>query len=103
MQRGTATRAVPLLAAAQVGNPSTPRGRARRGPRLRWALHLALVPMTLAVVFCYIGTALWSIRISTTSSRIFPANDFVGLAQYARLFASDRWQISLENLVLFGL
>jgi glucose/mannose transport system permease protein len=85
-----------------VGNPPTPRGRSRRGPRFRWALHLALLPMTLTVVLCYLGTALWSIRISTTSSRIFPAHDFVGLAQYVRLFTSERWQTSLENLVLFG-
>ena len=78
------------------------RQRKPRGPRFRWVLHLALLPMALTVVFCYIGTALWSIRISTTSSRIFPANDFVGLAQYVRLFTSERWLVSLENLVLFG-
>lgn len=76
--------------------------RARRGPRFRWALHLALLPMTLTVLLCYIGTALWSIRISTTSSRTFPASDFIGLAQYARLFNTERWLVSLENLVLFG-
>jgi glucose/mannose transport system permease protein len=76
--------------------------RARRGPRLRVALHLALLPMTLAVLFCYIGTALWSIRISTTSSRTFPASDFVGLAQYERLFNTERWIVSMQNLVLFG-
>lgn len=79
------------------------RRQQRRGARLNWALNLALLPMTLAVLFCYIGTVLWSIRISTTSSRTFPANDFVGLAQYERLFASERFQISLQNMVLFGL
>jgi len=74
----------------------------RRGPRFRWALHVALLPMTLAVLFCYIGTVLWSVRISTTSSHTFPAHDFVGLAQYERLFNSERWIVSLENMVLFG-
>jgi glucose/mannose transport system permease protein len=46
---------------------------------------------------------LWSVRISTTSSRIFPASDFVGLAQYERLFNSERWLISMQNMVLFGI
>ena len=78
------------------------RKRARRGPRFRWALHLALLPMALTVVFCYVGTMLWSVRISTTTSRTFPASDFVGLAQYVRLFNTERWQVSMENMVLFG-
>ena len=76
--------------------------RTQRGPRFRWALNLALLPMALTVVFCYIGTALWSIRISTTSSHTFPAHDFVGLFQYTRLFGTERWIVSLQNLVLYG-
>jgi len=78
------------------------RARAQRGKRFNWTLNIALLPMSLAVLFCYVGTVLWSIRISTTSSRTFPANDFVGLAQYERLFASERWIVSLQNMVLFG-
>jgi len=35
-------------------------------------------------------------------SHTFPAHDFVGLAQYERLFNSERWIVSLENMVLFG-
>jgi len=88
-----------------VGSGSTPANvsrRARRGPRFRWALHLALLPMVLTVVFCYVGTMLWSVRISTTSSRTFPASDFIAFAQYERLFGSERWLVSMENMVLFG-
>jgi len=90
------------LATGDTDTPKNTPKRTRRGPRFRWALHLALLPMTLTVLFCYIGTVLWSVRISTTSSHTFPASDFVGLAQYVRLFNSERWIVSLQNMVLFG-
>jgi glucose/mannose transport system permease protein len=64
-----------------------------------WA---ALMPMAVTVIVGYLGTALWTLRVSTSSSRTFPLDDFVGLAQYARLFTNDRWLLSLENLALYG-
>lgn len=64
-----------------------------------WA---ALLPMALTVVVCYLGTMLWSLRISFTSSHSFPSQHFVGLAQYARLFHNERWLLSLHNLALYG-
>jgi glucose/mannose transport system permease protein len=63
---------------------------------------LALVPMALTVLLAYLGTALWSLRVSLTSSRTFPNSDFVGLAQYERLFGNERWLLSLHNLVIYG-
>jgi glucose/mannose transport system permease protein len=62
----------------------------------------AMLPMAAIVIVAYLGTALWTLRISLSSSRTFPKDDFVGLAQYARLFANDRWMLSLENLALYG-
>lgn len=62
----------------------------------------ALLPMALIVIVAYLGTVLWSLRISVSSSRTFPASDFVGLAQYFRLFDNDRWLLSLQNLALYG-
>ncbi|MDR3002749.1 MAG: sugar ABC transporter permease, partial [Acidovorax sp.] len=76
------------------------------GPRRRrtsWAVHLALLPMALTVLGVYIGCVLWSVRISLSSSKILPRHDFVGLAQYVRLFDSERWMTSLFNAALFGL
>jgi glucose/mannose transport system permease protein len=66
------------------------------------AAQLALLPMAITVLGVYIGTVLWSMRISFSSSRIFPKNDFVGWAQYERLFATERWIVSLHNVVVFG-
>lgn len=64
-----------------------------------WA---ALVPMAMTVIVGYLGTALWTLKVSVSSSRTFPVDDFVGLSQYARLFGNDRWLLSLENLALYG-
>jgi glucose/mannose transport system permease protein len=62
----------------------------------------ALLPMALTVIVGYLGSVLWSIGISLTSSRSFPSDRFVGLAQYVRLFDNDRWLLSLHNLALYG-
>jgi glucose/mannose transport system permease protein len=62
----------------------------------------ALLPMALTVIVGYLGSVLWSIKISLTSSRSFPSDHFVGLAQYARLFDNERWLLSLHNLALYG-
>lgn len=58
--------------------------------------------MALTVVVGYLGTTLWSLRVSLTSSRTFPNDDFIGLAQYQRLFENERWVLSLQNLAVYG-
>lgn len=63
----------------------------------------ALLPMAIVVLVGYLGTVLWSLRVSLTSSRTFPSDDFVGLAQYERLFSNERWLLSLQNLAVYGL
>ncbi|MES2126622.1 MAG: sugar ABC transporter permease [Pseudomonadota bacterium] len=63
----------------------------------------ALLPMALTVIVGYLGTALWTLRVSLTSSRTFASDTFVGLAQYERLFENERWVLSLHNLALYGL
>lgn len=62
----------------------------------------ALLPLALTVVLGYLGTVLWSLKISLSNSRSFPSDSFVGLAQYARLFENERWMLSLQNLALYG-
>ena len=66
---------------------------------ITWA---ALLPMALTVLIAYLGTVLWSLKVSMSNSRTFPSDEFVGLAQYERLFNNDRWLLSLENLALYG-
>ena len=63
---------------------------------------VALWPMTLTVLVAYLGSTLWSLRVSMTSSRTFPTDDFVGWAQYERLFNNERWLSALQNLAVYG-
>lgn len=74
----------------------------RPGRRRVWVSWSALLPMALAVLVGYLGTALWSLRVSLSSARSFPNDDFVGLAQYERLFANERWLQSLQHLAVYG-
>ena len=63
---------------------------------------MALLPTILIVLVVYIGCMLWTVRLSFTSSTLLPRLDWVGMAQYARLFVNDRFIISAENIVIFG-
>jgi len=77
--------------------PSRPRVASRPG-----VASLALLPMVATVLVVYLGSMLWTLAVSFTSSRTFPAADFVGLAQYQRLFDNERWSQALHNLALYG-
>jgi glucose/mannose transport system permease protein len=42
------------------------------------------------------------VRLSFTSSTLLPKLDWVGFAQYSRLFMNDRFLVSAENILIFG-
>ena len=69
----------------------------------RWAAHAALLPLALTVAVAYLGSMLWTVGVSFTSSRTFPNANFVGWAQYERLFDNERWQLAWHNLALYAL
>ncbi|MBL8313821.1 MAG: sugar ABC transporter permease [Rubrivivax sp.] len=77
--------------------PTRPRVTSRPG-----VASLALLPMAVTVLVVYLGSMLWTLAVSFTSSRTFPAADFVGLEQYQRLFDNERWSQALHNLALYG-
>ncbi len=64
---------------------------------------LAALPMILIASVVFFGGTLWTVVYSFTKSRLLPKADFVGLAQYERLWSSNRWMVSIENLAIFGL
>lgn len=72
--------------------------RPARPRRLNLALHAALLPLAITALLAYVGSVLWSIRISLSSSKLFPRNDWVGLDQFTRLFETDRWNVSIQHL-----
>lgn len=63
---------------------------------------LALLPLACIVLVGYVGATLWTLRVSFSSSRSFPADDFVGLEQYERLFDNERWLHAWSNLAQYG-
>ena len=72
--------------------------RSARPRRLNLALHVALLPLAVIGLLAYVGSVLWTIRISLSSSKLFPRNDWVGLEQFERLFGTDRWNVSIQHL-----
>ncbi|MEK1931362.1 MAG: sugar ABC transporter permease [Pararhizobium sp.] len=66
------------------------------------AATCALLPTWFAAIFIYIGTMVWSIRLSFTDSTLFPSSNYVGFAQYTKLFRTSKWLASLENVLIFG-
>jgi len=77
--------------------------RSQRPRRLNLALHAALLPLAITALLAYVGSVLWSIRISLSSSKLFPRNDWVGLDQFTRLFETDRWNVSITHLGVLAL
>jgi len=63
---------------------------------------LAALPMILTALVVFVGCSVWTVTYSFTGSKLLPKLDFVGLAQYERLWGSRRWLISVENLVIYG-
>ncbi|SCY94847.1 carbohydrate ABC transporter permease [Microvirga guangxiensis] len=76
--------------------------KSRRINRTRLPAALALLPTALIVLVVYIGCMLWTVRLSFTSSTLLPKLDWVGFAQYSRLFMNDRFLVSAENILIFG-
>ncbi len=85
-----------------------PEAAAPPSPRLldkieAWMPKIVLAPtFVCALVFIY-GFILWNAYLSLTPSRMLPNYEFEGLAQYAALWANDRWWVALKNLAIFGI
>src|SRR5450830_115489 len=75
---------------------------AKKRQSVSLAAYIAMIPMALTVLLAYLGTMLWTARVSVSSSRTFPADDFVGASQYIRLFNNERWLLSLQNVAVYG-
>jgi glucose/mannose transport system permease protein len=63
----------------------------------------ALMPLAIVVLVAYLGTMLWTIKVSLSSAKTLPTDTFVGLAQYAKLFENDRWMLSIDNIAVYTL
>ncbi len=64
---------------------------------------IAALPMVLTAVGVFVIATLWTVYHSFTNSRMLPKSEFIGFAQYERLWSSDRWYMSIENLAIYGI
>lgn len=64
---------------------------------------VAATPMILTVLIVFVGCTLWTVWFSFTNSKVLPNGSFVGFDQYERLFSTRRWNISVRNIVVYGL
>lgn len=78
---------------------SVPRLRRRR---MNLAATIAFLPAAIIILVVFVGCLLWTVRLSFTSSRLLPVMDWVGLSQYERLFANDRFHVAVQNTFILG-
>ncbi len=64
---------------------------------------IAAIPMVLTAMVVFVGCTIWTVVHSFTNSKLLPKLDFVGFAQYERLWGTRRWLISIENLAIYGI
>ena len=58
--------------------------------------------MVLTAVVVFFGGTVWTIVYSFTNSKLLPRTKWVGFDQYERLWNTNRWLISIENLLIYG-
>jgi glucose/mannose transport system permease protein len=75
----------------------------RHASLARLAAGVALLPLAATALVAYLGSILWTARVSLSASRTFPSDTWVGVLQYLKLFANERWMLSLGNLAVYGL
>ncbi len=64
---------------------------------------IAAIPMVLTTLVVFVGGTIWTVVYSFTSSGLLPKLQFVGLAQYRRLWSAEIWNMAIHNLFFFGL
>lgn len=70
--------------------------------RTPWLPKLVVAPSFALSLFFIYGLIAWNGYLSLSASRLLPNYEFVGLAQYAALWESERWWVALKNLGIFG-
>ncbi|WP_299652618.1 sugar ABC transporter permease [uncultured Jannaschia sp.] len=84
--------------------PSGPRTRTARPSQLFRNLNakLASIPMILTAMGVFVGGTIWTVVYSFTDSKLLPRERWIGFDQYERLWGTNRWLISIENLLIYG-
>jgi glucose/mannose transport system permease protein len=71
--------------------------------RDRMTESLFIAPTLVLTLVVFVGTLVWTVGLSFTSSRALPIGHWVGTAQYERLWHNARWIASVHNLAGYAL
>jgi glucose/mannose transport system permease protein len=63
---------------------------------------IAAIPMILTALVVFVGGTIWTVTYSFTKSGLLPKLKWVGFDQYTRLWGTERWLTSIENLLIYG-
>nr|WP_222929080.1 MULTISPECIES: sugar ABC transporter permease [Paracoccaceae] len=58
--------------------------------------------MIATALVVFVGGTIWTVVYSFTDSKLLPRLRWVGFDQYERLWSQNRWLISIENLMFYG-
>lgn len=91
---------------ASTTEAATGRQGAEARPRARWTRNIsakiAAIPMIATALLVFVGGTIWTVVYSFTDSKLLPRLRWVGFDQYERLWSQNRWLISIENLMFYG-
>jgi glucose/mannose transport system permease protein len=90
-----------LAAPSSLRHGPRPRSTSASARLARWLPRLVVTPSLLAILIGVYLFIAWTVWISFSSSTLIPRYDFVGLEQYARLWATPRWHTAVANLFIF--
>lgn len=68
-----------------------------------WLPRIVIAPSFLLVLLFVYGFILYTGFLSMTNSKMLPSNEWVGFANYTKLFKLRHWDIAITNLAIFGI
>jgi glucose/mannose transport system permease protein len=69
----------------------------------QWLPRLVLAPSFLLILVFVYGFIAYTGYLSMTDSKMLPSYDWVGLANYEKLFRLRHWNTAMKNLAIFGI
>ncbi len=74
----------------------------RKHPLLKnLSAKIMAIPMVSICLIVFVGMTFWTLVYSFTKSRLLPSTQkWVGFYQYEKLWSSDKWLISIDNLLV---
>lgn len=58
--------------------------------------------MIIISLTVFVGCIIYSFVYSLTNSKLIPVLDFVGFKQYERLFKTRKWDVAVDNIIIYG-